>query len=316
MTVNMTAAGEFAASSPAAPINTKRPAHRGRRRLAVAGLLFVLPATVYIVGFQLIPVVYGLVLSFTNYSPLSRSGPEFVGFENFADVLADPRFLRSLLVTGQYVLLVLPALLILALALAMMVNRPFKGVGIFRSALYVPHIVSLTAVSMIWLWIYSSNGAINGLLETIGLDPQTWLLDENAALPAVAVMRIWKALGSNMVLLLAGLQTIPGDLYEAARMDGAGAWARFRYVTLPGLRPMLVYVVAMDVIYLAQSFAEIFILTRGGPLGSTTVTNYLIYTEAFQYNSMGSASAMAFVLFALIAGVSLVWIRSITRRSA
>ncbi|WP_229383599.1 carbohydrate ABC transporter permease [Microbacterium allomyrinae] len=279
-------------------------------------MLFVLPATVYIVGFQLIPVVYGLVLSFTDYSPLSRSGPEFVGFENFADVLADPRFLRSLLVTGQYVLLVLPALLILALALAMMVNRPFKGVGIFRSALYVPHIVSLTAVSMIWLWIYSSNGAINGLLETIGLDPQTWLLDENAALPAVAVMRIWKALGSNMVLLLAGLQTIPGDLYEAARMDGAGAWARFRYVTLPGLRPMLVYVVAMDVIYLAQSFAEIFILTRGGPLGSTTVTNYLIYTEAFQYNSMGSASAMAFVLFALIAGVSLVWIRSITRRSA
>ncbi|MCC2031729.1 sugar ABC transporter permease [Microbacterium sp. BWT-G7] len=275
-----------------------------------------MPATVYIVGFQLIPVVYGLVLSFTDYSPLSRSGPEFVGFENFADVLADPRFLRSLLVTGQYVLLVLPALLILALALAMMVNRPFKGVGIFRSALYVPHIVSLTAVSMIWLWIYSSNGAINGLLETIGLDPQTWLLDENAALPAVAVMRIWKALGSNMVLLLAGLQTIPGDLYEAARMDGAGAWARFRYVTLPGLRPMLVYVVAMDVIYLAQSFAEIFILTRGGPLGSTTVTNYLIYTEAFQYNSMGSASAMAFVLFALIAGVSLVWIRSITRRSA
>jgi ABC-type sugar transport system permease subunit len=278
-------------------------------------MLFVLPATVYIVGFQLVPVVYGLVLSFTDYSPIARGLPDFVGVRNFSAILTDPTFLKSLGTTGAYVLMVLPPLLIIGLALAMLVNRPFRGVGFFRSALYIPHIVSLTAVSMIWLWLYSNDGAINQALEAFGLGPQKWLLGSGSALPAVAAMRVWKALGSNMVLLLAGLQTIPRELYEAATVDGAGPWARFRYVTLPGLRPMLVYVVATDIIFLAQSFAEMFVMTKGGPLGSTTVANYLIYTQAFQYNQMGSASAMAFVLFALIAGFSVLAVRSIARRS-
>lgn len=276
----------------------------------------MLPAAVYIVGFQLVPVVYGLILSFTNYSPIARGNPEIVGGANYVDILTDPQFLNSLLVTGKYVLLVLPVLLVLALGLAMLVNRPFKGIGVFRSMLYVPHIVSLTAVSIIWLWLYSNDGAINQLLGWFGVDPQAWLLDADTALPAVAVMRIWKALGTNMVLLLAGLQTIPNELYEAARVDGAGAWARFRYVTLPGLKPILLYVVATDIIFLAQSFAEMFVMTKGGPLGSTTVTNYLIYNEAFQYNQMGSASAMAFVLFALVAAFSLLAVRSFARRSS
>ena len=298
-----------------APASARRRRRAGRR-LRIAGLLFVLPAAVYIVGFQLVPVVYGLVLSFTDYSPIARGNPDLVGGANYVDILTDPQFLNSLVVTGKYVLMVLPVLLVLALGLAMLVNRPFKGVGVFRSMLYVPHIVSLTAVSIIWLWLYSNDGAINELLGWFGLDPQAWLLDADTALPAVAVMRIWKALGSNMVLLLAGLQTIPNELYEAARMDGAGPWARFRYVTLPGLRPILLYVVATDIIFLAQSFAEMFVMTKGGPLGSTTVANYLIYTEAFQYNQMGSASAMAFVLFALVAAFSLLAVRSFTRRSS
>src|SRR5699024_2541829 len=144
-------------------------------------------------------------------------------------------------------------------------QSPFPGVGLFRSALYIPHIVSLTAVSMIWLWMYSQNGLFNDMLELVNLGPQRWLNDAETALNGVSVMRIWKALGSNMVLLLAGLQTIPRDLYEAASIDGANRWHQFRYVTLPGLRPMLVYVVAMDIIYLSQSFAEIFVLTSGGP---------------------------------------------------
>jgi ABC-type sugar transport system permease subunit len=316
MTVAQAASGELTASSPEEAPRTTPPRRRRLSRLGVAGFLFVLPAAIYIVGFQLVPVVYGLVLSFTDYSPIARGMPNFVGAANFTDILTDPKFLNSLIVTGKYVLMVLPPLLIVALILATMVNRPFRGVGIFRSALYVPHIVSLTAVSMIWLWLYSSDGAINQLFDGIGLDPQKWLLNADTALVAVAAMRVWKALGSNMVLLLAGLQTIPSELYEAAKMDGAGPWARFRYVTLPGLKPMLVYVVATDIIFLAQSFAEIFVLTKGGPLGSTTVSNYLIYTQAFQYNEMGSASAMAFVLFALIAGFSLLTIRSITGRSS
>ncbi|WP_432482498.1 carbohydrate ABC transporter permease [Kineococcus esterisolvens] len=294
------------------------PSHRrGRRpRGRWIGLAFVAPAALYLVVFQFVPVLYGLALSFTEYSPLSRGEPRPVGWANYAALLDDPEFAQALLVTGEYVLMVLPVTVALALVLALLANRPFRGVGAFRSALYVPHIVSLTVVSMVWLWMYSPDGLFNEWLTGLGLPEQRWLLQEDTALAAASAMRVWKALGSNMVLLLAGLQGIPRELYEAASMDGAGAWHRFRYVTLPGLRPMLTYVVAMDIIYLSQGFAEIYVLTQGGPLGSTTTVNYLIYTEAFQYNSFGSASAMAFVLFALIVSFSGLAVRGVSGRKS
>ncbi|MFI7703180.1 carbohydrate ABC transporter permease [Nonomuraea sp. NPDC049480] len=284
----------------------------GKRRWV--GALFVLPAALYLVCFQLVPVLYGFALSFTRYSPLSRTGPEPVGVDNYARLLDSSEFSQALLVTGKYVLIVLPFTVVIALGLAMLAKRPFRGVGLFRSALYVPHIVSLTAVSMVWLWIYSQNGLVNEILGLLGLQEQNWLLEEGSALNAASAMRVWKALGANMVLLLAGLQAIPTVLYEAARVDGAARWNVFQHVTLPGLRPMLTYVVAMDIVFLAQGFAEIFVLTRGGPLGSTTTVNYLIYTEAFQYNRFGSASAMAFVLFAFIVGFSFLAIRGVGGR--
>lgn len=273
-------------------------------------MLFVAPAALYVLIFQLAPVAYGFVLSFTEYSPLQRGAPTFIGLENYLGLLGDAEFKNALWVTVRYTLQVLPVTVAIALVLAMLANRPFRGVGLFRTALYVPHIVSLTAVSMIWLWMYSQNGLFNELLGMIDLGPQRWLNEPDSALNGVSVMRVWKALGSNMVLLLAGLQTIPKDLYEQASIDGARRWQQFRHVTLPGLRPMLVYVVAMDIIYLSQSFAEIFVLTSGGPLSSTTTVNYLIYTEAFDYSRMGSASAMAFVLFAFIAGLTVIALRA------
>lgn len=273
-------------------------------------MLFVAPAALYVLIFQLAPVAYGFVLSFTEYSPLQRGAPTFIGLENYLGLLGDADFKNALWVTVRYTLQVLPVTVAIALVLAMLANRPFRGVGLFRTALYVPHIVSLTAVSMIWLWMYSQNGLFNELLGMIDLGPQRWLNEPDSALNGVSVMRVWKALGSNMVLLLAGLQTIPKDLYEQASIDGARRWQQFRHVTLPGLRPMLVYVVAMDIIYLSQSFAEIFVLTSGGPLSSTTTVNYLIYTEAFDYSRMGSASAMAFVLFAFIAGLTVIALRA------
>ncbi|MGO3208822.1 carbohydrate ABC transporter permease [Brachybacterium sp.] len=285
----------------------RRPLQRARAR---AGMILVAPAVLYVIVFQLIPVVYGFLLSFTRYSPLQRGAPTFIGLDNYLGLLKDADFLNALWVTLRYTLQVLPFTVAIALVLALLANRPFRGVGLFRTALYIPHIVSLTAVSMIWLWMYSQNGLFNDLLEVIGMGPQRWLNDPETALNGVSVMRIWKALGSNMVLLLAGLQTIPKELYEAASIDGSSRWQQFRYVTLPGLRPMLVYVVAMDIIFLSQSFAEIFVLTSGGPLDSTTTVNYLIYTEAFDYSSMGSASAMAFVLFAFIAGLTLIALRA------
>ncbi len=300
-------------TSPAGEDPPARMQRSKRRwtRVSRSGLLFVLPAALYVLVFQLVPVLYGLALSFTKYTPLSRSGPEPIGFRNYATLLTDADFGNALVVTGRYVMQVLPITIVIALGLALLVNRPFRGVGFFRSALYIPHIVSLTAVSMIWLWLYSQNGLINKIFGSLGLPLQSWLLDQGAALNAASAMRIWMALGSNMVLLLAGLQSIPKELYEAAKVDGAGAGGLFRYVTIPGLRSMLIYVVAMDIIYLAQSFAEIYVLTQGGPLGSTTTVNYLIYTQAFQYNQLGYASAMAFVLFAFIAGFSLLSVRGL-----
>lgn len=272
------------------------------------------PAVAYIVIFSVAPVIYGLGISLTNYNPLRRSGPAWMGISNYTDLFASPAFGRSLGVTGLFVLMVLPITVVVATVLALLINRPFRGVGAVRAALYIPNIVSLTAVSMIWLWMYSSNGLINTILTSVGLPPRDLLHNASTALAAAAALRIWKALGSNMILILSGLQSIPKEQYEAATMDGAGAWNRFRYVTLPGLRPMLVFVVTMDIIYLAQSFAEIYVLTQGGPLASTTTVNYLIYTTAFQYNQFGSASAMAFVLFAFIAGFSLLSVRGILGR--
>jgi multiple sugar transport system permease protein len=295
---------------------TRRPRRRRSpvRRIRVVGVLFILPAAAYVAIFHLFPLAYGLYLSFTTYDPQSRSGPQPAGIGNYTKILTDPVFLSSLLVTAKYVLYVLPGAVILALILALMVNRGRRGVGFFRTALYVPHVVSLTAVSMVWLWLYSEQGWFNQILRAAGIGERQFLLESGTALAAVAVMRIWKALGGNMVLLLAGLQSIPRELFEAAAVDGAGGWAKFRYVTLPGLRGMLTYVVVTDIVYLAQSFGEIYILTRGGPVDSTTTVNYLIYKQAFQFNDMGTASAMGFVLFALISAVSFVSLRQMTGR--
>lgn len=289
---------------------TARPPGRKRRLRRYVGVLFVLPATAYLVTFQLFPMLYGLYLSFTGYSPLDRDGPRLIGADNYTALLGDADFRHSLLVTGQFILAVLPPAVVLALGLALLANRPIRGIGALRAGLYIPHVVPLAAVSLVWLWLYSRNGWFDSLLADVGIAPKDWLLDEGSALPSVAVMRIWKALGGNMVLLLAGLQTIPRDLYEAVAVDGGGWLAKFRYVTLPGLRPVLVYVITLNFVYLSQSFAEIFILTGGGPLRSTTTTNLLIYQEAFENNQFGSASAMAFVLFAFVFGFSFVALRT------
>lgn len=285
------------------------------RRMQVMGMVFVAPAAIYIAIFHLYPLLYGMYLSFTDYDPLSRLGPQPNGVENYLSIFRDSGFLDALLVTGKFVLQVLPITVAIALVLALMVNKPRRGIGFFRTALYIPHILSMTAVSIVWLWLYSQEGWFNHLLGLAGFDPVRLLLDPDTALSAVAGMRIWKALGSNMVLLLAGLQSIPRELYEAAQVDGAGVWARFRYVTLPGLRTMLTYVIVMDIIYLSQSFAEMFVLTAGGPIGTTTTVNYVIYLEAFQFNRMGTASAMGMVLFALIAGFSFLALRSMARKT-
>lgn len=285
------------------------------QRIARAGLLLVAPASLYIGVFHVAPVFYAFYLSLTRFNPLERGGPQFLGVENYVKLLSSPHFLNAVLVTVKYTLLVVPPTLVLALALAMLVNRPLPGIAFFRAVLYLPRILSMVVASIIWVWLYSRSGLINYLLDALfGLAPLRFLSSPDMALVSVAAMRIWKALGGNMVLFLAALQTIPSDLYEAAKIDGAGSWALFRHVTLPGIRPTLVYIATINIVFLMQSFAEIFIMTGGGPGRATTTINLILYRRAFQENQMGEAAAMAFVLFALIFGFSFFVIRAMTRR--
>ncbi|HTK08701.1 MAG TPA: sugar ABC transporter permease [Ktedonobacteraceae bacterium] len=295
------------------PRSSKRLS-RMQRHIALTGMIFVAPAVIYVLIFNIFPVIYAFYLSFTNYNPLDRQGPQLQGLDNYRAILASDQFWNALRVTTLYTIEVLPPSIILAIALALLANKPLRGIGLFRAMFYLPRIVSLAAVSLIWLWLYSDHGILSYLASFFGGGVIGWLTSPALALSAVAVMRIWKSLGGNMVLFLAALQGIPQDLYEAAAIDGAGRWAKTLHVTLPGLRPMIVYVTTINIVYLFQSFSELYIMTQGGPVESTTTVNILIYNQAFQYNQLGQASATAFLLFAVIFIFAFFNIRLISAR--
>lgn len=285
------------------------PVQRGHRR---AAWTLILPAVAVLIVVTVLPVAYGFYLSLTSYNPVETTGPQFHGLAGYQEVLTSADFWSAVRVTALYAVGTLALTVPAALGLAMLVNGRFPGVGLFRGLLYLPRVVSLVAVSMIWLWLYSQQGFFNYLLDMIGVGPVGFLTHESTALPSLIVMRAWKALGGGMIIFLAGLQTIPEELIESAAVDGAGRLRTLWHVTLPLLMPITTYVVIVDLIYLAQSFSEIYILTSGGPLGSTTVVNMLVYREAFENYQLGEASAMAFVLFAMIFALAYCNIRVLT----
>ncbi|MDR1513066.1 MAG: sugar ABC transporter permease [Propionibacteriaceae bacterium] len=273
---------------------------RSQRR---AGLLLVAPAGVVLVLVTLVPVAYGFYLSLTSYNPVKRGGPQFHGLDGYVSILTSGPFWQAVKVTVFYAAGTLALTLPAALGLALLVNGRFPGVAVFRAVMYLPRVVPLIAVAMVWLWLYSKDGLFNWLLDLVGIGPVPFLTEPATALPALMVMRAWKALGGSMIIFLAGLQSVPRDLLEAASVDGCGRWGRFANVTLPSLAPITSYIVVVDLIYLSQSFSEVFVMTAGGPLRSTTVVNMLVYKEAFENYRIGQASAMAFCLFALIFGL-------------
>jgi ABC-type sugar transport system permease subunit len=284
------------------------------RKIALAGFLFVLPASLYIFIFNVIPLIYAFYLSLTSYDPLDRGGPKWHGLEGYGEVLGSDQFWSALRITAQYTFEIIPLAIIFALGLALLANRRIPGIGLLRGIFYLPRIVSLTAVSLIWLWLYSRDGLFNYIGTFFGGGDTPWLTAPDLAIHSLVIMRVWKALGGNMVLFLAGLQNIPVELYEAARIDGANGWNLFRYITMPGLRPVAIYVITTNIIYLFQSFSEIYVLTNGGPLESTMTVNMLIYREAFQYNQMGQACVIAFLLFAVIFAFAYVNLRLMSGR--
>lgn len=279
-----------------------------RTRESIAGYLFIAPAVVGFIVFLAGPFLASLLISFTDYKLLVA--PQWVGLDNYRALMVDPLFWQSLKVTFQYAIIALPLGLVLSLGLAVLLNQKVRGISFWRTIYYLPAVVSGVAVAVLWSWILNPEfGLLNLLLRYFGIRGPHWLSDTRTALPALIVISLW-GVGGSMVIYLAGLQGIPTELYEAAELDGAGAWRRFISVTLPMLSPVIFFNLVLGVIGSFQFFTEPFIMTRGGPENSTLTYMLYLYRNAFNYFKMGYASALAWVFFALVLVLTLAVFRS------
>ncbi len=272
-------------------------------RQQLAGYVFILPSMLFLALFVVYPIVSAFYLSFTRYTLLER--PVWLGLDHYRALLEDPRFAKALVNTFLFAVMTVPVGTCLSLLLAALINKPLRGILLYRTAYYMPVVASFVAVSFIWFWLFEPQfGMLNQLLEVVGLAPLSWLRDPSTALASIAILSIWKNAGFNMVIFLAGLQGIPQYLYEAAEIDGASAVQRFRHITIPMLSPTTFFVFVVYFIGALQMFVQSWILTQGGPLDSTLTVVYLIYHNGFENLKMGYASAMSVVLFAFIAVVT------------
>lgn len=288
-----------------------------RRRQAVVAWLFALPFVAVFAVFMLGPLLASLGMSFSDFTVRDIRTPfavDIVGFDNFAQVFGDELFRKALLNTFYFVLVGIPLTMVLGLALAVALNSGIdKFRSVFRVGYYTPVVTSIVAVAVVWRFILQDSGLVNTVLGWVGIDGPDWLNDPATAMPSIIVMAAWRNMGTLMIIFLAGLQAIPAELYEAAEVDGAGAWRRFRSMTLPLMRPtLLLGAVLLSVGYL-QVFEEPFVMTSGGPLNSTLSISYFVYNQ-FGYGNYAFASAAAYVLFAIIAALSAVQFRLLRSR--
>lgn len=295
------------------PTRTERPfkprANTLRRRETLAAYGFLLPNLIGFLIFTLLPVVAALLISLTDWNLLQP--PKWVGLKNFVTLAQDPLFRKVLGNTAIYVLGTVPVQMILALLVAMALNQGLPGTLFFRAAFFMPVVTSAVAIALVWRWIYNADfGVLNSFLYMLGVsDPPNWLTSTRWALPSVMIMSVWQQIGFSMVLFLAGLQGVPEHLYEAARIDGAGPFQRFLFITVPMLTPTTFFVFVINIINSFQVFDQAFIMTGGGPANATNTIVYNIYQNAFQFFKMGYAAAMAWVLFAIIFVVTVVQFR-------
>ena len=289
---------------------------RGRRlnlkqREALTGWLFVSPALIGFGIFTFGAILYSLYLSFTDYDMFGT--PEWVGLENYIKAFTnDEYFYQYFGNTFYFAIVLVPVVLVISLFLAILINKKVgKLTKAYRVALFLPSITSTVAVSMVWLWIFNPDmGILNNFLTAIGFhNPPMWLSDPEWSKPALIIMRVWKMSGYYMLLFLAGLQTIPETLYEAAEVDGASSWQRFTRITVPMLSNTTFVVVILLIIESFNMFESIFVMTEGGPLGSTSTIMYYIYEQGFMSYNMGYASALAWIFFALILVFTLIQFR-------
>ncbi len=290
------------------PRTPSRTGVRRRRRNTAWVLFFLAPSAIPLLLFTATPMASSLWVSLHKWNLLSPM--EWVGLDNYVKLFTDPATHRVFLHTVGYIVGYLPLVYVGGLGLALALNQHFKGRSFFRAAYFLPVVTSWVVVALVWQWLLNPNyGLVNTVLGALGLPEPGWWTDPTWALPSIILASAWKDLGFVMVILLAGLQAIPGELLEAARVDGTNAWQRFWHITLPLLSPSTFFVIVISLINGFQVFDQVYVMTGGGPAGSSQVVVGQIYDLTFRYGRAGEASALSWLLFIVILGVTALQIR-------
>jgi multiple sugar transport system permease protein len=304
--VTSTTQTRFAAGPPTKVARRSREAPPGGRHPGTVATLMLLPAGVLMITFLIIPIILTLALAFTNARLISPEPAHFIGFDSFSRLFQNDTFWKSLRNTVIFAIVIVPVQSGIALGLALLVNIKMRGTNFFRTVYFLPVVTSMVVVSMLWLFMYQPNGLINAILGKFGIQGPDWLGNPNTALFAIIMMSIWQACGMHMVIWLAGLQTIPAELYEAADMDGATKFQQFVHVTWPGLRQTRTFILITITIAAFSLFTQVNIMTQGGPLDATTTLVYQAVRVGFQQQQTGYASAISLVFFVMVLIVTLI----------
>jgi len=276
----------------------------------IAGYLFAAPAITFIVVFSVISIAVSLYISLFEYDVISDVKP-FVGLGNYREALFDDDlFWTAMENTAIYVISVVPSITIVGFLLALAGHKARHGRSVFRTIYFLPSITPMVVIALVWVWLYSPKGMLNQLLANVGIHGPNWLFDKNLALPSVIIMSVWQTVGYYTVIYLAGLSDIPQDYYDAAKVDGANWWQEVRYVTVPLLRNVTLFVTVTLAIAAFQVFTQVYIMTEGGPGNATATMQFIIFRNAFQYFRMGYASAISWLLFVVIFVLVLIQLRS------
>ena len=281
----------------------------GRKRdERVAAYIFVAPAVILLIAFLVGPMIYTVYFSGFKYQIMRPDAMKFIGFENYQKLFSDKNFWLALKNTVYFTVIVVPCQCALALALALLVSKKFRGVAVFRTMYFAPQLTSMVVISVLWSVLYNANpntGLINSILVSLGMSPIKFLSDANTAMNSIIFMSAWQGAGYQMMIFLAGLQGIPRDQYEAASVDGATKFKQFLYITLPGLKGTIKYVIMITMIQAMKLFTQPYIMTQGGPKNSTKTLVYYIYTQGFQKGNFGYACSIAAVFFVIVVCMSM-----------
>ena len=282
----------------------------GRKRdERVAAYIFVAPAVILLIAFLVVPMIYTVYFSGFKYQIMRPDAMKFIGLENYQKLFSDKNFWLALKNTVYFTVIVVPCQCALALALALLVSKKFRGVAVFRTMYFAPQLTSMVVISVLWSVLYNANpntGLINSILVSLGMSPIKFLSDANTAMNSIIFMSAWQGAGYQMMIFLAGLQGIPRDQYEAASVDGATKFKQFLYITLPGLKGTIKYVIMITMIQAMKLFTQPYIMTQGGPKNSTKTLVYYIYTQGFQKGNFGYACSIATVFFVIVVAMSLL----------